>query len=222
MSLNYSLTLIARPKEFIPSTTQVQAFMAFVTNEGGVPGTPEIKLRTPSTRTRSGVNPFTGEKVVILMKDHAAIPSIGEIARVANGYSDYEVEVSGVGSPAMPPLRIDFDEPYYVTITCNVSSCLRSTSDLHLEDDTQIESNPVSYGEPCTLDGTEGFFTDPQSGALIRVPEAGCSRFWIEFQLGKFLFPTIDSGNLEILNPELVRAAMRTFETTFVQGCHWG
>ena len=57
---------------------------------------------------------------------------------------------------------------------------------------------------------------------VIKVPGAGCARFWIEFALGKFLFPEIQGDNLELLNPAIAGEAEQIFGAEFVQGCHWG
>jgi hypothetical protein len=57
---------------------------------------------------------------------------------------------------------------------------------------------------------------------VIEVAGAGCARFWVEFELGKSLFPPFDRGDLEFLDPGIVAGAERLFGVGFAQGCHWG
>lgn len=64
-------------------------------------------------------------------------------------------------------------------------------------------------------------FTDPRDWGIITVPGADCARFWLGFELGKFLFPTTVSDDLDLLDPTIVNAAERIFRVRFVQGYSW-
>jgi hypothetical protein len=187
--------------------------------DGVVPGTPTVVARTQSGKTRTIFNPFTGEPVVLEIKNHTKIQTLVEIAQALETLEDYEVNVSGNGRPAISLFPIDFTGTYHVGVTCFVSSSLRSTSNLHPESGKNQEA--AAYREPCPSGADVGLFSDPHSLEEIKVSGAGCARFWIEFELGKFLFPAITNGNLEILDPTIVAEARRAFGIGFVQGCCW-
>jgi hypothetical protein len=221
----YSHTLIAGPKDFIPVAMQVQDFLTLMVSLGVVPEPATATLRTPSARIRQAMNPFTGELVVMRMKDHKQLASTAQICEALTELRDFEIEVAGEGRPRIPPIPIDFDQPYltldqpyFVGVTCIVSCILRSTSSFDY--DSPHEENLIGYGEPCGLDASIGHFTNPWTAEPIQVPEAGCARFWIQFELGKFLFPRLDDNNLEILHPKIAEEASRTFGISFVQGCY--
>ena len=65
-----------------------------------------------------------------------------------------------------------------------------------------------------------GVFPNPWTGGVIEVADAGCARFWIEFEFGKFIYPKI-TDNLEVMNPEIVSAGEDCFGTKFAQGCRF-
>jgi hypothetical protein len=56
-------------------------------------------------------------------------------------------------------------------------------------------------------------------GALIEVASASCSRFWIEFEFGRWLLPNIESS-LDILDPAITKLAAESFRLSFAQGFH--
>jgi len=214
MSLRYAHTLIPSSTQATPTPVQVQSFLSAMIERGAIPGDVSITLRTPSTRTRQGINPFTRQLETWPMKDHSHLQSVTQAASAISSHQDYEIVASGVGRPNHPPIPLDFFEPYYLGITCIVSSTLRTTSDHH---------NCVPYyGEPCTSPTSIGYFTNPHTAELIEVPRAGCAQFWIEFELGKSLFPPLPDQNLNILDPSIIQQAESIFALQFVQGCHWG
>ena len=65
-----------------------------------------------------------------------------------------------------------------------------------------------------------GVFPNPWTGGVIEVADAGCARFWIEFEFGKFIYPKI-TDNLEVINPKIVSAGEECFGTKFAQGCRF-
>ena len=222
MAEQYSHTLIPRDHSFVPSPTQVQEFFSAILALGVIPANQSIVLRTPSGKTREfpNPNPFTGERIIIELKDHKRLASVSEIADSVAKLTDYEIEVSGEGKPTLPPISVEFEENYFVGVTLFVSSKLISTSDYHQE--SGEERNAVPYGKPCENIVATGLFNDPHTNQLIEVAGEGCARFWTQFELGKFLFPKIADGNLEILNPAVAKAAKAIFGASFVQGCYWG
>ncbi len=220
MAEQYSQTLISRDQAFVPSVANVRVFFSSIVDLGVVPSKPSIVLRIPSGKTREYPNPFSGGKIVIELKDQKKLKNLGQFEKAAAELPDYKIEISGEGKPKLPPLAIDFKKPYFVGITCFVSSSLRSTSDYH--DESGVKKKVVPYGKPCTRTPKVGVFSNPHNLEIIEVPNAGSARFWIQFELGKFLFPEITTGNLELLNPKIVEAAEKTFGFRFVQGCYWG
>jgi hypothetical protein len=149
-----------------------------------------------------------------------ALPEAGDIAAAIVGLKDYYVEVSGMGRPRNPPLPLNLGDPYYLGVICRLSSQLSSTSDLHEESGGR--DNVPFYEDPCDEIPRSGFFSDPYTLQIIEVPNAGCGHFWIEFALGNSLFPRIERGSLDILDPAVVINAEQLFQSRFVQGCTWG
>lgn len=210
MAEQYVHTLIAEPNNFVPTAAQVQEFLSALVDRNVIPGSLCITLRTPTGETRTVVNPFTQGTLELQIKNHDKLGGIDEIEAALSPLADYEIEVNGHGRPKTPPLPISFDEPFHVAVTVRVSSVLRSTS--------ESDETGVGYGEPCSTPQPSGFFTNPHSSKLIEVRGAGCARFWVEVQLGKFLFPEIPHDNLDILNPTVISAATKAFGVPFVQG----
>ena len=145
---------------------------------------------------------------------------IAEIEEMAKDYPEFGVIVSASGRPRLPPLSIDFADDYNVAVSCHVRSKSVSTSDLHDEKPTNRKA--VRFGEECSPKVRAGLYSHPETLDVIEVPKAGCARFWVKFELGKFLFPKIQGSDLEILNPKVVTLATECFGQEFVQGCYWG
>src|SRR5262249_40261027 len=158
----------------------------------------------------------TGGTATIEVMNRTPQANLEEFERGAAKLPDYEIVVHGEGRPRLPPLLIDCDGPYFVGVTCYVSSILRSTSDSHEEAAGDRRFAP--YGKSFESSDMTGVFCDPRTGQTIEIPDAGAARFWIEFELGKFLFPEIAGANLDVLNSEVVAAADKCFGVRFVQG----
>ena len=222
MSLRYTHTLIAKPKDFVPSGSQVQSFFLRLIHLGVVPPKDSnIKLRTPSQRTREAINPFTGQKEIFILDDFKNLAHATEIEQAVAVLKNYRLQISGMGTPRMAPLPVAMENEHFVGVTCFVSAILLTTSDMH-EDNGEAPELPY-YGKPSDGKIVDGFFTNPREPErVIRVPDAGFARFGVEFSLGNNLFPTFDTDNLELLNPLIVAEANRTFAIDFAQGCQWG
>jgi hypothetical protein len=214
--------LIAIPKDFVPAPAQVQAFLEAVCAAGTVPAEErQAALRTPSQRMREGRNPATGEIIRFRGTDRAVLSSPSGISAAIGVAGEYRAEVCGTGVPELAPLPLDFDPPYYVGVVCRVSAVLRSTSDLHEES----KRNVVDFDEAFTGTDRTGYFTDPYDVEMIEVPEAGCARFWIEFEFGNSVFPPEEAfgrSGLDLLDPRVLGMAKDAFGVEFVQGCSWG
>jgi hypothetical protein len=220
MSLRYAHTLVPTSSKFIPKADQVQAFLAAMIARGVIGGKPALVLRTPSERTREARNPFTGEIAICRPKDHKDLSTAGDVVGAIAKLQEYDVETSGIGRPSNPPLPLEFDDEYHVAVACRLSPRLCCTCDLH-EESEGAERVPF-FGQPSDRLIEIGLFRNPRTLDIIEVPGAGCAHFWIEFQLGNWLIPTMDHGNLELLDPFVVREAERLFQVRFAQGCCWG
>jgi hypothetical protein len=176
-------------------------------------------------RTFSSSNPFTGESLEFRTATRMAargksLKNPRDIVAAAAGVPEFDMRLSGKGMPRTPPLPIDFAKAYSVDVGCCVRANAVSLSDLHEESGS--DKNPVMFGEDCNKEDLVGLYSHPETLEIIEVPGAGCAQFWIEFDLGKFLFPKIDNGNLRILNARIEQLAKRCFASEFVQGCCWG
>jgi hypothetical protein len=220
MSEQYTHTLIAKPKGFVPSAERVQDFLQSIVAAGVVPVPISIYGMKPTGKIRAFSNPFGGDPLTHEVRKRFEIPGIEEINNVTKDMAEYEIAISGFGLPHLPPLPIDFKDNYSVEVRCQVSLRIRSTSDAWYESDEIPKTAP--YGSLCGEEESIGRFVDPHTSVNITVPDAGCSRFWIEFELGKFIFPVIENESLEMLNPTIVSTAEQIFGIEFVQGCHWG
>lgn len=217
---HYAHTLIARSNAATPTAAQVQAFVSSVIQLGVIPGTPETVIRVVTGHSEVP-NPFTGGLLRVPTKKSRSIkPS--ELSSALHSVADYEVATSGEGVPRLAPLPLPAESPksYFVGVTVVVSSESRSTSDTYNGFDAPLVKTPL-FGEPCDSECNTGYFSNLHTGSVIEVPEAGAARFWIEFELGKFLFPQI-TDYLKMLSPPIVNEAERIFGIEFVQGCHWG
>jgi hypothetical protein len=169
---------------------------------------------------RIGRNPVTGETITLPNRTRMTIGSVSEIPAALLGLNDYDVRMAGQGPPALPPFRLRFLETDSGTATeadfkgeygLEVACCLRAKP---------VATSDVEFGSEVRSTDREGVFRHPTNGQTIRVPNAGFARFWIQVEVGKWIFPRIDDS-LEVLDPAIVACAARSFDGKFVQGCFW-
>lgn len=220
MSEQYAHLLIARDAAFVPTTTQVRACPARLAELGVLPLTPDMVLRTPTGAFRDLINPISGEVVRIPQTEIHSLADLDAFESATNQLFDYEFEASSFWRPRLGPLPIDTAGPYFLGVIFSVSSVLRSTSHYVPEGDPLLKVD--RFGTPCQRAPEIGVFTNPHNHSTIEVPEAGAAHFWIQIELGKFLFPALPHGSLDILAPEVVNAAEQVFDIRFAQGCYWG
>jgi hypothetical protein len=220
MALRYSHVLIPKSSEYVPSLHQVESFLALVVAEGVIGGEPKYSASLAGTTKRVMRNQFTGEEQIFYPRDALKVASLREMIAGIGAHSDYNAGVSGIGRPIRPPLPIGFQKDYHLGVTCVVSPKLCSTSCLHNESGYS-ESRPW-FGEPTDSFITTGLFSHPNSSLISEVDGAGCARFWIEFDLGNWLFPTGSDESVELMAPWLLEAAAKKFNVGFHQGFHWG
>lgn len=152
-------------------------------------------------------------------KDIRPVVDLAAYELAGKQLSDYELEASSQGIPRLPPLPIEFGDPYFIGVTRTVSSVLRSTS--HYAPEGEPVLDVPDFGEPCEDTSPIGVFTNPNDYSTIKVANAGAARFWVQIELGKFLFPALPDGSFDILAPEIVGCAEQSFGVSFVQGCYW-
>lgn len=224
----YVHTLIPSDSSFVPKSSEVAEFFeALVTSFNfqvisDAPFQPGLRVRKPSGRFRTGINVFTGEKKTIPISDQVKIENPADIPQLIEGITRYAVLASGEWKLGSAPLAlfttdgIPFEKDYLCEVSCNLRPETVSTS-CSVGELASNHQNVRPFGEPCDSDGTTGIFTHPWTGKTIEVPNAGCARFWIEFEFGKFLLPQIASS-FDILNPMLVAKTEECFQTKFTQG----
>lgn len=224
MGEQYTHLLIATPCDFVPIPQSVENFLQKIV-EFGVVSTPAKLVGTRSTgqirkiALPPGFN-AAGDEFSHEVRTRFDIAGLDDIAPAISALPDYEVAVEGIGRPVLPPLPIKFSEPYSIRVFVRVSAELRSTSDPHWNFGETPKAVP--YGKPCSRESDRGFYVNPHTGADIEIQGAGCAKFWIGFELGKFLFPSISDGNLDLVDRGILDFAENLFETRFVQGCYWG
>jgi hypothetical protein len=111
-----------------------------------------------------------------------------------------------------------------------------STSDLHVETEQELPGFGKPFGDgPGRRKQTAsrragkpnsfsrpGSYTDPLTMRTIKVAGAGCARFWIEVEFGKWLCPLIEGERLDLVDKAFLQTARDAFGMDFAQGCVWG
>lgn len=214
----YIHLLIARPDDFVPLRSSITSLCQKLLEKCVVPNFNRLYVGAPSGKVRTVKNPFTGEMVSFPMYAHQRLNDLAKFETACHGLDNYCLHLEGEGRPETPPVPIAFADPYSVVVRCHVTAVPHSTS---APADDELSQQLVQYDQPCDEPAPLGYFTDPTSKETIEVPGAGRAQFWIEFELGKWLFPEAIDGNLELLNPAIVRWAESEFGVPFAQGCHY-
>jgi hypothetical protein len=116
--------------------------------------------------------------------------------------------------------------PYHLEIRCRVRSHIVKLSQLRSEEELDrpldfANLSALTFDEDCNAEETEGIFVHPDIGPF-RVANAGCGKFWIEFKYGKFIFPRLQDGKVDLLDALIVNRARTLFSIDLVQACSWG
>jgi hypothetical protein len=166
---------------------------------------------------------MTGEAISIPMFDHTKMERPLDIPAATEGFSHYSVLASGQWTVENRPLvllttdEIQFEDMYLCEASCHIRPEPVSTSCWD-EDAAGPNSRKVPYfGEACEPGSKVGIFSHPWTGGVIEVPDAGCARFWIELEFGKWLLPKMEES-LDVLSPVLVAKIEECFGTRLVQG----
>jgi len=169
---------------------------------------------------------MTGEAVVVPPRYECTINDTPSVALELDGLNEYDLKMSGKGPPRLVPFRFDDKlnpqgQAYDFAVHCCRRPHIASTSDYHF--DLNREGLKVTpFGDACYKTQRTGFFINHKTAETIRVPNAGCARFWIEFAFGEWLFPEMKGDSLNLLAAPIVVAAQQEFSVGFAQGCCWG
>lgn len=228
----YIHTLISVDSEFVPNPVQVANFLEALVSQykfswfsDAQQVRSDLIVAKPSNRLRWMTNSMTGEKIPIPVWDRLNVQTFEDIPALIEGSDHYAVRQSGqwVGT-GWPMVLLKTDRvPYEGNCICTINCELRpgrvSTSAWDVEAGPNRRNIPA-FGSECGSGAGKGIFPNPWTKEVIEVDDAGCARFWIEFEFGKFLYPEI-TNSLEILHPVIVSGAEQCFRTKFAQGCRF-
>jgi len=164
---------------------------------------------------------MTGETRTMPANEHVPLEKTADLVSVLENLQQYFVVFDGEGPPPKPPFALyfgdaPFTQQYGFVVRCGLRAEPVSMSCLD-EAGSGNEAPAPFFGEPCQRQNA--LFHHPVTGEMIEVLNAGCARFWIEFEFGKWLLPKINDS-LNILDPAIAELADRAFSIKFAQGFH--
>jgi hypothetical protein len=227
----YIHTLISVDPDFGPDPARVADFFDSLISQfnfdpiSGQRFLPGLVVAKPSGKLRFGTNPMTGEKISIPEQDRLNIESFEEIPALIEGAKHYTVAQSGQWVGKSRPLVLfktdgtPYEENYICTVRCDLRPEAVSTSAWDVEVGPNTRNVPT-FGSTATGAIRNGVFPNPWTGELIEVADAGCARFWIEFEFGRFVYPKM-TDSLDVMSPAIVSGAEQSFQTEFAQGCRF-
>jgi len=227
----YIHTLISADSEFTPEASQVASFLAELVSQfkfnviSGQRFLPGLVVAKPSGRLRWGTNRFSGQKISVPEWDRFNLDGFEGIPALIEGSNHYTVALSGqwVGRDSPVVLLKTDGVPYEENCICVGCCKLRpeavSTSAWDVEAGPNTRDVP-EFGSQCSEGDSNGIFPNPWTGQVIEVADAGCARFWIELEFGRFIYPKI-TDRLDVMSPAIVLGAQRCFGTKFAQGCRF-
>jgi hypothetical protein len=242
MSLYYTHLLIPLSPEYRPEPGAVAAFGQGIIDNGNAPNPFKIsfsKVTKGQPNVRGVRNMVTGETIGIRGPSRRGdqphtLSSTSQIIESAADQREYDISIYGEGVPSSPPFPVGYVEDntwkplvgaYHLEIRCRIRInivrlfMLKSEEELHQPPD--IAKWQPRLDEDCSVDEREGIFVHPEVGA-IRIKNAGCGTFWIEFKYGKFVFPRLRNGSVNVLNDSILTLARKSFGCDFMQACNWG
>jgi hypothetical protein len=243
MSLNYTHLLIPSSPEFRPDADSVARFVRGLIENGNVAYCAKVafaQVTKGQPRVRRMRNPITGETIDLrgpsrTLERPKTLADPSQITKHAANEQEYDVLLTGEGVPSVPPLIVghledddwtEMDGAYHLEVRCRVRANVVRLYMLDSEDDLHRPPDFANYrpkcDEDCSLaDHADGLYVHPEIGAF-RVPNAGCGMFWIEFNYGKFVFPRLKEGTVEVLADSVIDLARVVFDCNLVQACTWG
>jgi hypothetical protein len=242
MSVSYTHFLIPRACDYRPSPEAISQFLNGLIAGGAVAADFSIdfsKVAKNPGRVRRGRNPATGESIEMPLPTRANAPpqrlsDTLQLSALAKDEPEYDISIVSQGAPAAPPLDMGYVEgaqwkrmngAYHQRIVCRVRKDIVRLFTMQSEDELTRPPDFASYrprfNEDCSPEEHSGLFLHPQIG-VIRIENAGCASFWVQFEFGKLIFPLAKDGKVDLLSESLVREATNAFVTEFVQACNWG
>jgi hypothetical protein len=243
MSEYYTQYLIPVLPEFRPEPGAVAEFAQGIISNGNVPSPSRVAF-LPVTKEEGRVRPIrnavTGETVHMRApsrrcEQEEKLSAASQIAEHAANQREYDVVITGQGFIAVSPCAVGYVEndiwkptveAYKLEVRCQVRGdvvrlyYLESEEDVDKPMDMDFTNYRPWFGEDCSVDEREGIFVHPEIGAF-RIPNAGCGKFWISFNFGKFLFPLLKDKTVNVLDDSVVSLARKVFGCDFVQACYW-
>lgn len=217
----YTHTLIPARIDFVADPKQVGDFLTSLVSIGAAPSEPEITAyKLSGKKSRSIINPFTKQEESYPLYTAEKMTTITAVASAIHGLAHYNISMAGKGPPKVPAFQFDFKGRYAFLINCCLRPDVVSTSDWHDEAPFPVKHKVKLFGKPCSPENRLGIFHNPNTLEIIEVQNAGCARFWIEFESGKMLFPPIEKSLVPI-ESSISDVAESIFGTQFVQGCRW-
>lgn len=232
MSLYYTQLLIPSAHAYLPQREQLARFADKLLETGAFGELQRLGLANHDapSRIRRGFNPATGGTIEVASPTRTRLQAPAELVTAAQGLRNFDFELGGSGPGRKPLLPAvggleegkwsEWRDPYDLTVSCCFRSQVVSTSDLHEESPGNREAVP--FGEACHPREKTGLYSNPYTLEVIEVAGTGCASFWIEINLGKWLFPRIEGNNLALVDSEYLDAAEAIFGIRFLQGCRWG
>lgn len=242
MSLNYTHFLIPDDSSYCPSPAQVADFLARVSPQGFIGPAAKLAISEVTKlprETKQSFNPFTRGMTETLTPSRKrsrfkAVSEIGGLEKALAKLSEYEVSLTTEKKPKLPPLEIGTDyetgewEPFDKAYAFELLCCARESAVTlsFVEKPKSLKANPedlipAEFGEDSKKGRCDGYFVHPEAGVL-KVAGAGCGRFWVEMQYGKFLYPRLKNKKVDVLAKPFVKLVEETMGCKFLQGCSWG
>lgn len=242
MSLYYTHLLIPLSPEYRPEPDAVAAWTRGLIGNGNVASRFTISLSRITKRepaVRKVLNTVTGETIDFRMPSRKVeqpqiLTGASQIVEYASNQREYDAVISSEGTPAVSPCSVGYVEnerwipvvdDYHLEIRCRVRKNVVKLSMLESEDELDRPADLAKwqprFDEDCSIDERDGISVHPEIGG-IRITNAGCATFWIEFKYGKFIFPLSKENGLNILDNSIITLARKTFGVDFVQASQWG
>jgi hypothetical protein len=177
-------------------------------------------------RVEKWTNPFTGKVKTRKMpagkwERPEVLATASAIVSHAEAAQEYRVLVSSTSRPRRSLLELGsygkdghwhpWTGEYCLDVDIQVRNAL-----------VQVSSGSDPMNEDAVDCDAAGLCCHPESKENISVPMAGCAMAWIRVTPGKFLYPQLKDGSLELLDTRAVDIVRQLYAGEFVQACEWG
>jgi hypothetical protein len=153
------------------------------------------------------------------------------LQRLGETQGEFDVTITGSGSPAHPPLDIGWlghdgqwqqmKDKYHPSVHCRVRS---QPVRFSMWPDGFKPAAPYVYepwfDEDSSADEQKGTFAHPIAG-VVPILHSGVGLFSVAFEYGKFVYPRWGDRGVDVLAPAVMGLFQDAFRTDFCQACHW-